>query len=95
MGNKWRLLLQDYVVANLKADALPSAMTLDWAMKFAITTWWIWRWRNAMIFNNKGMIPNDPIAFVFTRFTENSKALELDELVFRDPKFFKLGKPVK
>jgi len=60
---------------------------LDWAMKFAITAWWIWRWCNARIFNNEGMIPNDPIAFLFTRFKENSRALELNQLVFRDPSF--------
>ena len=95
MASNWLLLLQNWVFENLTIEAPSSSMALDWPMRFAVTSWWLWHWRNARVFNNEGTIPINPINFLLNRLGENSIALLLAELLFGEPKHLKLEKLIK
>nr|GMD53318.1 Non-LTR retroelement reverse transcriptase [Ipomoea batatas] len=43
-------------------------------MIFAITTWWIWRWRNDYVFNNVEKDHADKIRWIYTQATETRNA---------------------
>ncbi|KAL2893701.1 hypothetical protein RDABS01_009610 [Bienertia sinuspersici] len=47
---------------NLKADSL--IFSEKWPTCFAITNWWIWKWRNFHLFGNNKDVPLDTGAFL-------------------------------
>ncbi|GKE01820.1 hypothetical protein Tco_1389803 [Tanacetum coccineum] len=49
-------------------------------MMFAITLWWLWKWRNTKIFGRNEEIPIDPIRFLHTKLKEMSDALLKDDM---------------
>ncbi|GJS86227.1 LURP1-like domain-containing protein [Tanacetum coccineum] len=49
-------------------------------MMFAITLWWLWKWRNTEIFGRNEEIPIDPIRFLHTKLKEMSDALLKDDM---------------
>lgn len=44
-------------------------------MVFAITLWWIWRWRNNVAFGRSEDIPVDVSSFLHSKFEEHYRAL--------------------
>lgn len=61
--------LQQWITRNLKlADGLIFADM--WPTSFSVTLWWIWRWRNCVMFDRNDEIPTDVGGFLHTRITE-------------------------
>ncbi|XP_074299645.1 uncharacterized protein LOC141630789 [Silene latifolia] len=52
----------------------------DWPMNFAITCWWIWRWRNNVVFGREGENPIDPHTFLYQQFASTKQALDRHNL---------------
>lgn len=50
----------------------------EWLRAFAMTCWWLWKWRNERIFNNNPRIPLDQGAFIMARCREVRMALEIE-----------------
>ncbi|XP_074287668.1 uncharacterized protein LOC141612819 [Silene latifolia] len=50
------------------ASNTPSLSSPNWSMKFAITCWWIWKWRNNEVFGRADENPIDPIRFLNHQF---------------------------
>lgn len=44
------LYLNEWIQWNLSSDVIHSRKD-KWQIKFVLTCWWIWRWRNESIFN--------------------------------------------
>lgn len=65
--------LQEWIRNNMEFENIET-----WPTLFAITTWWLWRWRNMMLFDRRSEIPLDLIAFLKVRFDEAWKALQED-----------------
>ncbi|KAL2898047.1 hypothetical protein RDABS01_039829, partial [Bienertia sinuspersici] len=47
--------IHQWVAKNLRAEGLIYAKI--WPTSFAVTLWWIWRWRNCIMFNREREIP--------------------------------------
>ncbi|KZV27255.1 Non-LTR retroelement reverse transcriptase [Dorcoceras hygrometricum] len=45
------MIFDDWIKENIKGK-LHEKKYLDWNILFAIALWWIWRWRNDMVFND-------------------------------------------
>ncbi|XP_074305989.1 uncharacterized protein LOC141641217 [Silene latifolia] len=61
-------------ISKNASDGIPLA-SHDWSMKFAITCWWIWRWRNNVTFGRSDDNPLEPIRFLRQQFEITRKAL--------------------
>ncbi|XP_074266442.1 uncharacterized protein LOC141589715 [Silene latifolia] len=70
----WNASSSDWVSKNA-SNSIPFA-THDWSMKFALTCWWIWRWRNNVSFGRANENPTDPITFLRGQFECTRKALD-------------------
>ncbi|XP_074290582.1 uncharacterized protein LOC141617299 [Silene latifolia] len=70
----YTLPFQNWISKNA-SNALPLA-SHNWSMKFAITCWWIWRWRNNIVFGRAMDNPADPIPFLRHQFEVSRKALD-------------------
>lgn len=71
------LHFSDWLLHNLKEGA--TNMGSEWPRVFAITCWWLWRWRNDRSFNRSPSIPLDQVSFIFLRVGEIKKAMEQRE----------------
>lgn len=49
-----------------------------WPTYFAITVWWIWNWRNYIVFGRSNEIPIDVRRFLLHRFEETWRVLGED-----------------
>ncbi|XP_074314431.1 uncharacterized protein LOC141649645 [Silene latifolia] len=58
----------------------------NWPMMFAITCWWIWRWRNNVVFGSENENPTEPRQFLFQQFEMNKKAFDRFDLFIPQPK---------
>ena len=50
----------------------------EWPRAFAMTCWWLWKWRNERIFAVNPRIPIDQGAFLMARCREVCRAFEVD-----------------
>nr|GMD07842.1 uncharacterized protein LOC109158742 [Ipomoea batatas] len=64
---------RDWLDNNIKGTA-NTKFGREWPMIFAITTWWIWRWRNDYVFNNVEKDHADKIRWIYTQATETRNA---------------------
>nr|GMC87178.1 uncharacterized protein LOC109149189 [Ipomoea batatas] len=64
---------RDWLDNNIKGVA-NTKFGRGWPMIFAITTWWIWRWRNDYVFNNVEKDHADKIRWIYTQATETRNA---------------------
>lgn len=55
----------------------------NWPEVFAITTWWIWRWRNDLVFNNEKREINDKIKWITMQVEETRRAFSNNNSVVR------------
>lgn len=65
--------LHEWIRNNLEFESIET-----WPTIFAISTWWLWRWRNMLMFDRRNEILLDLIAFLKVRFDETWKALHDD-----------------
>lgn len=54
--NKWRNSFQGWLNQNI-AGYGPNTDVGDWSTVFIVTIWWLWKWRNAEVFNKKNLGP--------------------------------------
>ena len=64
----WMGSLEDWMVCNLQAQGRHFSDT--WPTCFAVVVWWLWRWRNLVVFGRQQDIPVDTGSFLQNRFTE-------------------------
>lgn len=69
--------LTTWLQKNLKADGLIYAE--KWPTCFATTLWWMWKWRNCVVFGRDREIPIDVRAFLHTRIEETWRSLKWAE----------------
>nr|GEX77444.1 LURP1-like domain-containing protein [Tanacetum cinerariifolium] len=74
----WTLPLCEWIVENLSTSHANNDSKGQ--MMFAITLWWLWKWRNTKIFGRDGEIPIDPIRFLHTKLKEMSDGLLKDDM---------------
>lgn len=55
-----------------------------WATYFGITVWWLWRWRNNLVFGKQHENPVDIGAFLRVRYNEARRALDESKDVSRE-----------
>ncbi|XP_074267339.1 uncharacterized protein LOC141590668 [Silene latifolia] len=48
----------------------------DWPMKSAIVCWWIWKWRNNVVFGRGNENPTDPVRFLHQQFDTSKNAFD-------------------
>ena len=78
------LNFQDWFLANL--SLAQSRKSEEWSVIFAVTAWWLWRWRNERCFNSEPKIPLDQCAFISARVGEIVKAMSSDLMEVVDHK---------
>nr|GEY27676.1 LURP1-like domain-containing protein [Tanacetum cinerariifolium] len=74
----WTLPVCKWIVDNLSTSHANND-SKDQIM-FAITLWWLRKWRNKKIFGRDEEIPIDPIRFLHTKLKEMSDALFKDDM---------------
>jgi len=42
----------------------------NWDTTFAVTLWWLWKWRNSRVFRDDESLSIDPVAFIQGRCRE-------------------------
>lgn len=52
-----------------------SEVRAEWSRMFAVTCWWLWKWRNERSFKESPSIPIDPLAFLLTRVGEIQRVM--------------------
>uniref|UniRef100_A0A803N5K6 RNase H type-1 domain-containing protein n=1 Tax=Chenopodium quinoa TaxID=63459 RepID=A0A803N5K6_CHEQI len=62
--------LTQWTVRNIRVQQHKDMSPEFWPTYFAIVLWWIWRWRNAVVFNRSNDIPIDVRQFLLQRFEE-------------------------
>ena len=50
----------------------------EWPSIFAVTLWWLWKWRNERCFSREAKVPLDQVAFIFAKVGEFLRATKLD-----------------
>ncbi|XP_074298539.1 uncharacterized protein LOC141629436 [Silene latifolia] len=58
----------------------------NWPMMFAITCWWIWRWRNNVVFGRENKNPTEPRQFLTHQFEMSKKAFDRYDLFIPQPR---------
>lgn len=71
----WSGGLEHWLYNNLTYKAQNNQQSEIWPTYFAITLWWIWNWRNYVIFGRSSDIPIDVGRFLHTRFEETWRIL--------------------
>ncbi|KAL9228579.1 hypothetical protein vseg_004142 [Gypsophila vaccaria] len=71
-------------ISTNASNSSPFASSL-WSMKFAITCWWIWRWRNNIVFGRTEDNPTDPIFFLYRQFDLSKQAFDPFSLFIPSP----------
>ncbi|KAK9749278.1 hypothetical protein RND81_02G114800 [Saponaria officinalis] len=51
-----------------------------WSTFFALAVWWLWRWRNARVFNMSNDIPINTLTFLQARFSDIIQAFNKEEI---------------
>ncbi|XP_074318679.1 uncharacterized protein LOC141655501 [Silene latifolia] len=72
-----------WVAKNASNGSSISSST--WSMKFAITCWWLWRWRNNLVFGRASENPIDPLGFLNQQFETSLKAFDPHSLFLPTP----------
>lgn len=60
--------LSEWICKNIKADGL--IYSNKWPTCFATTLWWIWKWRNCVVFGRGNEIPIDTGTFLRNKVEE-------------------------
>lgn len=71
----WSGGLEHWLYNNLTYKAQNNQQSEIWPTYFAITLWWIWNWRNYVVFGRSSDIPIDVGRFLHTRFEETWRIL--------------------
>jgi len=69
--------LQEWIQQNLSGNH----DNPDWATKFGIILWYIWKWRCASCFEAIKGIPKEKEVFLLHKFWEVIQALAIDDQV--------------
>lgn len=63
--------IKQWVKENLSYEEMEGRPV--WATYFGITLWWIWRWRNCVVFSRQQELSVDIGAFLKIRYEENRR----------------------
>lgn len=74
-----RASISEWISSNLTMEA--GNIGKEWARVFAVTCWWLWRWRNERCFKDRPQVPVDQVSFIMVRVGEIVDAMRKD--VFR------------
>ncbi|KAL9224347.1 hypothetical protein vseg_000390 [Gypsophila vaccaria] len=75
------LPLEEWIIHGISHE---TCLTIEnWSTLFALTVWWIWRWRNCRVFGRDGDIPESPFLFLLKRQDETLSALSRNDNLFR------------
>ena len=66
--------IKDWITTNLTFN--DSTEFPIWATIFCLSTWWIWRWRNCMVFGRNQEVPQVIGAFLQVRYDETRRNIE-------------------
>ncbi|XP_074267507.1 uncharacterized protein LOC141590888 [Silene latifolia] len=58
----------------------------DWPLVFAITNWWIWKWRNNIVFGRDNENPSQPHLFLRQQFETTRKAFNNFDILIPPPR---------
>lgn len=47
-----------------------------WATLFCLSNWWVWRWRNCLVFGRNNEVPQDIGGFLQVRYNETRRSIE-------------------
>ena len=76
--NFFTLPILTWLAVNLEPC---SVLMKDWPLLYAVTSWWLRKWRNHSCFEDNNFQPHRPWHFILTKFKEVCKALNtLDPL---------------
>lgn len=72
------VMFPQLVLENLGEDIIRT--NEDSVRVFAVTMWWLWRWRNEKAFSREVNIHVDQMAYILARVGEISRAMEVGML---------------
>ena len=69
-----RVSFRDWIIDNIGKQAAVKGD--EWPTVFAMTCWWLWRWRNERSFERTPSIPVDQVSFISARVGTVKRALD-------------------
>lgn len=75
MQNAWKKPFLTWVGDNVRNRERPGGAA-NWNTTFAVTVWWLWRWRNDQIFNDSHMMIKEKVAWIRRQEMEINRAFK-------------------
>lgn len=66
--------LKLWITSNLQHDDNDGYMI--WVTLFCVAVWWIWKWRNSIVFGRSQEVPQDIGGFIHVHYNEARRAID-------------------
>lgn len=76
--------LKQWITTNLQHDDEDGHMI--WVTLFCVALWWIWKWRNCIVFGRSQEVPQDIGGFIHVRYNETRRAIDRRLALFLKPR---------
>lgn len=76
--------IKQWISTNLQHDDKDGHMI--WLTLFYVAVWWIWKWRNSIVFGRNQEVPQDIGGFIHVRYNEVRRAIDRKLSLFMKPR---------